>query len=209
MDRKEYFDYMADLWDARFYRPDLIERLEDLVVQFEMRNGDKVLDVGTGTGGLIPLLLKYIGSERFIIAIDFSEKMIRRAKDKFRDKENLSFSVSSVEHLPFKKRFFDCVICFGAFPHFEDQVKALSEMHRVLKDEGKLSIAHALSSIELRNHHRGSSPVTHDVLPEEGEMRKMMNEAGFMDVYIIDKEKYYICRGKKRNVTLFSPRSFP
>lgn len=205
MDKKEYFDNMSDIWDARFYTPDLVKRLEYLVAQFELKKGTTLLDVGTGTGGLLPLLLKCVGSEGSITAIDFSERMIRKAGDKFKDKENLRFSITSVKGLPFKTKFFDSVICFGAFPHFEDKEKALSEMHRVLKGGGKLFIAHALGSFKLKNHHKGSSQVAHDVLPEEGEMRKMMKEAGFMDVCIIDREKCYICRGRKQNVTPFSP----
>jgi len=204
MDKKEYFDHMSDIWDARFYTPDLVKRLEYLVAQFELKKGTTLLDVGTGTGGLLPLILKCVGSEGFITAIDFSKRMIQRARDKFKNRENLKFSITSIENLPFKAKFFDSVICFGAFPHFEDKEKALSEMHRVLKEGGKLFIAHALGSVELKNHHKGLSPVAYDMLPEEAKMREMMKETGFMDVCVIDKEKCYICRGRKQNVTLFS-----
>jgi ubiquinone/menaquinone biosynthesis C-methylase UbiE len=197
MKKKEYFDQMAASWDARFYTPDLFERLENLVAQFEIQKRTKILDVGTGTGGLIPLLYQYIGKEGFIIAIDFSKGMIREAKAKFKGRGNIKYSISSVESLPFMTGFFDCVICFAAFPHFEDRLKALSEMHRVLKEKGKLFIAHALSSVELKDHHKGSLPVAYDVLPEEAEMKRMMREAGFGDVFIIDKEKCYLCRGIK------------
>lgn len=197
MDKKEYFDQMSDVWDARFYTPGLVKRLEYLVAQFELQRGATILDVGTGTGGLLPLLLKSIGSEGAITAIDFSKRMIQKARDKFSDRKNLKFSNASAEDLPFKTGYFDSVICFGAFPHFGDKEKALSEMHRVLREGGKLFIAHALSSKKLMEHHKGSSPVAYDVLPEEPEMMKMMREKVFNNIYIMDKEEYYLCRGEK------------
>ena len=91
------------------------------MTQFELKKGTTLLDVGTGIGELLPLLLKCIDSEGSITAIDFSERMIQRASDKFKDRENIKFSITSVEDLPFKTKCFDSVICFGAFPHFEDK----------------------------------------------------------------------------------------
>jgi len=197
MNKKEFFDQMADVWDTRYYTPDLLRRLESLVTQFELQKCMKLLDVGTGTGGLLPLILKYVGGEGNIIATDFSEKMIQKARDKFNNQGNLTFSCAAVEDLPFKTVYFDSVICFGAFPHFEDKEKALSEMYRVLKEGGRLYIAHALGSKKLKEHHKGSSPVAHDVLPEKSEMKRMMSEMGFGKISILDKEKYYICQGEK------------
>ena len=197
MDKKEYFDQMSDGWDARFYTADLLKKLEYLVAQFELQKGATILDVGTGTGGLLHLLLRYIGNTGFISAVDFSARMLKKGSEKFRDKENLKFSNAAVEELPFKSGYFDRVICFGAFPHFEHKGEALYEMNRVLKEGGELFIAHALGSKKLMDHHKGASPVACDVLPEEAEMLKMMREKGFINISITDREEYYLCRGGK------------
>ncbi|MBW1674882.1 MAG: class I SAM-dependent methyltransferase, partial [Deltaproteobacteria bacterium] len=88
--------------------------------------------------------------------------MVKRAKKKFEDHQNVNFIPGSVEILPFDDIFFEHVICFVAFPHFDSKKKALKEMHRVLKAGGNLFIAHALSSAQIKAHHRASSPVAND-----------------------------------------------
>jgi len=197
MDKKEFFNQMAEGWDERFYSPEMRERLPQLVSLFQLQKGAKILDVGAGTGGIIPYLLEAIGPEGSIWAIDFAEEMVKIGRKKFLEESRVIFEVASVEDLPYKDRFFDQVVCFGAFPHFEDKAKALEEMARVLKPRGTLVIAHALSSTALRNHHQNCAPVSRDFLPEEGEMRSLLERAGFQVKRLIDEPKCYLCEGLK------------
>jgi demethylmenaquinone methyltransferase/2-methoxy-6-polyprenyl-1,4-benzoquinol methylase len=110
----------------------------------------------------------------------------------------VSVQVASVEDLPFERHFFDHVVCFGVFPHIEDRPRALREINRVLKFPGNLVIAHALSSLEIRSHHKGASPVSQDVLPEEGEMRRLLDGNGFEVKSLVDEPKCYCCEAVKR-----------
>ena len=197
MDKKEFFNQMAAGWDEKFYVPEMRERLPQLVSLFRLQKGAKILDVGAGTGGIVPYLLEAIGPEGSIWAIDFAEEMVKIGRKKFLEESRGIFEVASVEDLPYKDRFFDQVVCFGAFPHFEDKAKALEEMARVLKPRGTLVIAHALSSTALRNHHQNCAPVSKDFLPEEGEMRSLLERAGFRVKRLIDQPKCYLCEGLK------------
>jgi len=64
----------------------------------------------------------------------------------------------------------------------------------VLKPGGRLIIAHALSSLEIRSHHsKASSAVAHDILPEEQEMKRLLSNAGFNRIYIKDEPGSYLC----------------
>jgi len=197
VDKKEFFNQMAAGWDEKFYVPEMRERLPQLVSLFRLQKGAKILDVGAGTGGIVPYLLEAIGPEGSIWAIDFAEEMVKIGRKKFLEESRVIFEVASVEDLPYKDRFFDQVVCFGAFPHFEDKAKALEEMARVLKPRGTLVIAHALSSTALRNHHQNCAPVSKDFLPEEGEMRSLLERAGFRVKRLIDQPKCYLCEGLK------------
>ena len=197
MNKREFFNQMASVWDERFYSPELLSRLDEIVAFFGLSRGNCVLDIGCGTGGLTPSLLKAVGPSGVIHAIDFAGEMVKRARKKFEDHQNILFILGSVETLPFDNASFDHVICFGAFPHFDSKEKALKEMHRVLKTGCKLFIAHALSSAQIKAHHSASSPVANDFLPEEPEMMEMMNRKGFRVVSVIDKDGCYICKGKK------------
>jgi demethylmenaquinone methyltransferase/2-methoxy-6-polyprenyl-1,4-benzoquinol methylase len=125
MDKKSFFNQAAQGWDERFYTLEMRERLPQLVSLFQLKKGVKILDVGAGTGGIIPYLLKIIGPEGFVWAVDFAEKMVEIGRKKFLEENRVIFEVASVEDLPYEDRFFDQIVCFGAFPHFEDKGKAL------------------------------------------------------------------------------------
>lgn len=196
-DKKKFFNEMAVSWDQRFYTPELKERLPSLVSLFHLQAGSKVLDVGAGTGGIIPYLLQAVGPGGSIWAIDFAEEMVMVGKKKFTEENRVIFQLAAVESLPFEDQFFDHIVCFGAFPHFEDKAKALEEMGRVLKMGGTLIIAHALSSAELKDHHQGCAPVSQDFLPDEPQMKNLLEKAGFQITRLIDQPKCYLCEGFK------------
>ena len=188
---------MAEGWDERFYSPEMMERLPQLVSLFQLQKGGKILDVGAGTGGIVPYLLEAIGPEGSIWAVDFAEEMVKIGRKKFQKERRVIFELASVADLPYKERFFDQIVCFGAFPHFDDKGKALEEMNRVLKSQGTLIIAHALSSVALRSHHQNCAPVSKDFLPEEAKMRSFLEKAGFQLQRLIDQPKCYLCEGLK------------
>ena len=197
MDKRAFFNRMAAAWDERFYKPLMRERLPELVSHFHLKTAARVLDVGAGTGGIIPYLLEAIGPEGTLWAVDFAEEMAKIGQKKFERKSGVFFALADVESLPYEDNFFDHVVCFGAFPHFEDKRKALQEMGRVLKPRGTLIIAHALSSAEIRHHHENCAPVSRDFLPAQPEMRALLEEAAFQVKRLIDQPKCYLCEGVK------------
>jgi ubiquinone/menaquinone biosynthesis C-methylase UbiE len=198
MSAKDYFDNAADTWDERFLTPKLSSFLEKFVPQFGITSGQHVLDVGTGTGVLVPYLSKAVGPEGSVVALDSSEKMVNQCKTKYSHLDNVSVKVGNIEDVAFSSESFDAVICFGVFPHLVNKEKALQNIHRMLKVEGKLVIAHALSSEELKIHHKKvSAKMAHATLPEEADMKKLLDETGFTNVSINDELGQYLCIATK------------
>ncbi|MCZ2809805.1 MAG: class I SAM-dependent methyltransferase, partial [Candidatus Bathyarchaeota archaeon] len=177
MSKKAYFNEQANTWDERFCTPSLSSFLEKIVPQFGLEAGQNILDVGTGTGVLIPYLIREVGPAGSVTAIDYSEKMIQICKTKHSHLKNVSVELKNIEEDSFPPESFDAVICFGLFPHLENKQKALQNINHILKSGGTLIIAHALSSEELKAHHNSaSSSVVHDVLPEEAEMIQLLEQ---------------------------------
>ncbi len=194
MSAKEYFDDAADSWDERFLTPSFSSFLEKLVPQFCIETGQTVLDVGTGTGVLIPCLIKAVGSSGSVTAIDYSEKMVQICKTKHSHIKNASINVANIEEETFPAESFDVVICFGVFPHLDHKEKALRNMNCALKPGGKLVIVHALSSEELKVHHKTvSEHVAHAMLPKKAEMTQLLEQTGFARISIKDEPGCYLC----------------
>ncbi len=198
MNRKDFFNEMAASWDERFYTSQLVDHLRNrLVPMFRLHEGRRVLDVGGGTGGMIPFLLEVLGPEGKVWSIDFAEGMVEIGRKKFQGEKRVAFEVAAAESLPYEDQFFDHVVAFGVFPHFEDKALALREMNRVLKIQRTLVIAHALSSAEIRSHHKNATPVSNDFLPGKCEMENLLEEAGFQMTRLIDEPKCYLCEAVK------------
>lgn len=198
MNRQACFNEWANTWDEKFCTPRLASFLEGFISKFGIENGQNVLDVGSGTGVLIPFLLKVIGQTGSITAIDYSEKMVAICKSKYSGLKNVNVELQNVENLVFTSESFDAITCFGLFPHLENKEKALFQMNRVLKPEGRLIIAHAIGSAEIKSHHgRSASVIANDVLPEEKEMKKLLEKTGFTRVYIKDEPNCYLCLSTK------------
>jgi ubiquinone/menaquinone biosynthesis C-methylase UbiE len=198
MNTKDYFDNAADTWDSKYITPTLLSFLEHLVPQFDIKAGQNVLDVGTGTGVLIPYLIKAVGTSGSVTAIDLAEKMVKACKAKYAEVKNVTVKVENIEDAAFLPESFDAVTCFGVFPHIDHKQKALQNINRILKRGGKLVIAHALSSEELKAHHKKASQhVEHAALPEKNDMTRLLEQTGFVETQIVDEPGCYLCIAHK------------
>ena len=86
----EFFDNIAPRWDNDEIRstPERINAVLDLL---SIRKGDKVLDLGTGTGVLLPYLSVRVGEEGEVTGVDLSEGMLSRAIEKYGNLGNVRF----------------------------------------------------------------------------------------------------------------------
>lgn len=130
---QNFWDKNAGRYD-RFMRKDaaayeqLYELLRPVVRQ------KTVLDLATGTGLIAKHIVRYADH---IEATDASQEMIEQAKQGVKSAK-LYFSVQGMFHLPYADQSFDVVIVVNALHIVPEPEKALSEIRRVLKDDGVL-----------------------------------------------------------------------
>ncbi|MCK9270831.1 MAG: methyltransferase domain-containing protein [Bacteroidales bacterium] len=94
----------------------------------------KTLEVGIGTGKNIP----YYPENVDLTGIDFSEKMISKAKEKVTESKNIQLLEMDAQQMQFDDNTFDTVVTSCVFCSVPDPVQGLKEIRRVCKDGGKI-----------------------------------------------------------------------
>ena len=107
--------------------------------------GQRVLDVGCGTGYFAGLLAEAVGPDGLVLGLDASPEMIGHAAHQLNGVRNCQFQVGTAESLDFPAEHFDLVVSTLFMHHLpaDLQVTALREMWRVLRPGGALLVADA------------------------------------------------------------------
>jgi len=194
--RKQFFDMQAEKWDS-YIPKNFVKKIERVIMPYlNIKKSGRILDVGSGTGILLPLLRKKASRKAEIIALDYSAKMLQKAREKYGD--DFKYVRANAENTPFKNNYFNTVICFSVFPHFNNKKRALKELYRVLRKNGELIIAHADSRKVINLRHKSiKGPVHGDCLPKNDEMIKMLTQTGFKDIKIYEGRNYYVVIANK------------
>ena len=196
IDRKAFFNQIAQDWERGHQQKQDKEKLAQLCQYFSLKRGETVLDVGCGSGRLVPFLSQAVGQQGLVVAFDFAEEMLRISKKKHHQK-NLFFLQADAQNVPFKAVSFEAVICLALFPHIPDKLSALQEFHRILKSGGSLYVAHLMSRQELNSlHPQLKGPVNEDFLPNQSAMEGLFSLAGFKKVRIKDEPSFYLAQGE-------------
>jgi ubiquinone/menaquinone biosynthesis C-methylase UbiE len=103
-----------------------------------IRPGNKVLDVGCGTGVLAREALRRVGPEGQVVGFDLNEGMLAVAA---RAEPKIEWRQGDAASVPFEGASFDVVVSQFALMYFPDRVAALGEMWRTLAPGGRLAVA--------------------------------------------------------------------
>lgn len=100
--------------------------------------GDQILELGCGEAWASRLMVGMGGSTSRVVAMDISDEMVRRAREKSAGLQNLLFLCGSAEHIPCQASSFNKVLSIEAFYYVRNQHKALKELLRVMTPQGEL-----------------------------------------------------------------------
>lgn len=191
MNQVEFFNQIAKEWDSIIEVNE--EKINTLLSKLNITDNSKVLDIGTGTGVLIPFL-KSLNPNGYIKGVDISSEMLNVAREKFRNIEKVSFELVDVEKDVINETY-DSIILYSMFPHLKDKTNTIKKLvEKNLGKSGQLIIAHSNSREFLNNMHKEKNEcVSEDRLISVTDQRYLFEKAGLKVVDAFeDNEIYYL-----------------
>ncbi len=196
-DRRAFFETLAQDWDDR-QPSDRNEVLHRLLVPFMelIEDSNTLLEVGTGTGALIPILNK-LAPNASLVSLDLATAMLLHARKRC---PTALLIQADVYTLPLLPGHFDFVICHNSYAHFVHKDKALSEMWNLLSPGGHLLILHDISREHVNQVHlcARASIIHDDLLPAAVETKRLMADAGFVKLHTWDTDDRYVAIGSRQ-----------
>ncbi len=196
----EAFTIMADDYSSlEGYNPDADLGLGcGIPTQFaKIKEGDTVVDLGSGAGNDAFVSRRYVGASGKVIGVDFSAQMIEKARANV-DKlgfNNIEFRQGDIEHLPLTAEKADVVISNCVLNLVPNKKQVFSEIFRVLKQKGHFSISDIVLEGQLPDSLRQAAEMYAGCVSgaiTKNEYLDLIHRAGFKNISLLKEKKIII-----------------
>ena len=219
----QVYDRRQDTYDkgkAGSWHYDLACRLVECV---DVRSGQKVLDLATGTGMVAIEAAKKVGDSGQVIGVDIASGLLEVARQKIADARlnNITLQLADIEVLDFAENSFDCVMCCSALPLLTDVPADLRLWHSFLVSGGKIGLCvfaetafvHGVVLQKVARRY-GVNLTMSDLTGTTDKCRSLLSTAGYKDIEItIEQYGSYISldssADKSWNTSLQHPHCYP
>jgi ubiquinone/menaquinone biosynthesis C-methylase UbiE len=182
----DYFSRVKDVFDPPY--PDGVpERLEAIVREARITPSDTVVDIGTGTGVLIPLIQNY--RPQTIHANDLSKSMLEAVQERYPDVVTL---LGGIRKLDLPERSVDVFMINACYPNLVDKHTSFENISRMIKPGGRVIISHPMGR-RFTEFLKREMPFPVDEFPESEDIAKTLFESyGFRVRSFTDEELLYL-----------------
>ncbi|MET7294720.1 class I SAM-dependent methyltransferase [Streptomyces griseoloalbus] len=184
---QEFFTARAADWDRRF--PDDGPAYAAAVAELGLREGDRVLDAGCGTGRALPSLRTAVGPSGVVLGADLTPAMLREAARAGRNRDG-ALLLTDVAALPLRSSSLDAVFAAGLIAHLPDPAGNLREIARVVRPGGVLALFHPIGRAALAA--RQGRTVTPDDLRAEPNLRALLTRSGWRMTSYVDEDARFL-----------------
>ena len=183
--QRNSFDELYRLFEPPL-REGVPERLEEIVVHGKITGGDTVLDVGSGTGILVPIIKKYKPGR--IHACDLSEGMLEQLRENY---PYVKAIMADVRDLKLPEGSIVVAFLNACYPNIVDKTGAFSNLSRMMKGEGRIVISHPLGKAFILSL-KEKVPFPLNEFPKETEAGALLKPFGFEIETFVDEPNLYI-----------------
>lgn len=160
-----------------------------------LKEGETVLDLGSGAGFDSFLAANRVGQSGKVIGVDMTPEMVETAQTnaKKNDYKNVEFRLGEIESLPVDNNTIDVIISNCVINLSPDKPQVFQEAYRVLKSGGRLMVSDMVLLQELPKAIKGSVEAYVGCIAGaslKDDYLKMINEAGFDNITVINESEY-------------------
>ncbi|MBC2900060.1 class I SAM-dependent methyltransferase [Streptomyces cupreus] len=184
---QEFFTARAADWDARF--PDDCPAYAAAVADLRLREGDRVLDAGCGTGRALPPLRAAVGPSGVVLGADLTPAMLEAAVRAGRHRDG-QLLLTDVAALPLRSGSLDAVFGAGLIAHLPHPAENLRELARVVRPGGTLALFHPIGRAALAA--RQGRQITPDDLRAEPNLRPLLAASGWRMTSYVDQDDRFL-----------------
>ena len=188
----EFFDRCAPSWDAEMIKNDAI--IGKILDNAEVGPDMDILDVACGTGVMFDYYLDR--NVTSVTGIDISPEMAKIAAGKYEGNPKVQVICGDVEEEKFGKKF-DRIVVYNAFPHFPYPKRLIKILAGLLKDDGRLTVAHGMSREKIDNHHSGSASKVSNGLMSADSLKRIFDAHLEVEVVVSNRHMYQVSGVKK------------
>lgn len=162
-----------------------------------LKEGETVLDLGSGGGIDVFLASKKVGSSGKVIGVDMTKEMLKRAEAsalKFGHR-NVEFRLGEIENLPIEDKTVDAIVSNCVINLSPDKLRVFQEAYRVLKPKGRLMVSDIVTKGKLPENIRKSFDAWAGCVAgalEKTEYLDIIKKAGFEAIKIVSEKEYSI-----------------
>lgn len=184
---QEFFTARAAAWDSRF--PDDGPAYEAAVAELALREGDRVLDAGCGTGRALPPLRAAVGPSGVVVGADLTPAMLEAAVRAERGRDG-HLVLADVAALPLRSHSLDAVFGAGLIAHLPRPAENLRELARAVRPGGTLALFHPIGRAALAA--RQGRRITPDDLRAEARLRPLLAGSGWRMTSYVDEDARFL-----------------
>ncbi|MFD8305809.1 class I SAM-dependent methyltransferase [Streptomyces sp. NPDC059690] len=193
---QEFFGARAADWDSRF--PDDGPAYASAVADLGLREGDRVLDAGCGTGRALTPLRAAVGATGVVVGADLTPAMLQAAVRAGRDRDG-QLLLADVAALPLRSRSLDAVFAAGLIAHLPRPADDLRELARVVRPGGVLALFHPIGRAALAA--RQGRRITPDDLRAEPNLRPLLAASGWRMTSYADEDTRFLALAVREDRT--------